>query len=300
MIPLKPKLLRILEAQCEGIINIPSLDFLTETNSLFCRLPSPIFFDTSNDASFVTGITYSTDGNTMFIIGSSARNVLQYNVPVAFDISSIVDPPVSFTIDVLDANFPTDITFNTGPNEGKIMYISTSGPTPGILQYQLALAFDIQTVINPNSPILFTIAATLPTGVVFNPNGDKMFVADQNNGELLQFTLIVPFQISSIVAPPFVKVLPNGRVAGDITFDPIGTKMFITDAGSGGEIIQFSISTAFDLSSTVTEIKELDISILDSNPFGIIFSTNGLRLFFVGNTNDGVFQIFLSQSFELP
>ncbi len=265
-------------------------------------LIAPIFFDTSNDATFVTGITWSTDENTMFIIDSTARKVLQYNVPVASDISSIVDPPVSFTIDVLDANFPTDITFATGvPNEGRIMYISTTGPIPAILQYQLSSPFDISTIINPLSPFIFSIPATAPTGVVLSLNGDKMFVADQGNGTLLEFAVIVPFQISTIVAAAFVLILPGGRVPGDVTFDPNdGTKMFVTDAGGGGEIVQYSLSIAFDLSSTVTEIKELDVSSLDTNPFGIVFSNIEPLLFFVGNTSDGVFQILLENSFELP
>jgi len=53
MIPLKPKFIRILVGQCEGIITIPSLDFITDSPSLFCNGFGP---DTNN-------VIYSPSGN---------------------------------------------------------------------------------------------------------------------------------------------------------------------------------------------------------------------------------------------
>lgn len=260
---------------------------------------APIFFDLTLD-NFNTGITFSSDGKTMFVIGQEFKKVYQFNVPTPFDLSSNITLTTSFTFNSSDTTFPTDVTFDTN---GDKMFISSFAPASNILQYALNDSFDLT---NPpvGTPDKFTVSeVTTPTGVVFEPNGNKMFVADNDMGDVTEYDVPTSFDITSGLTENTTLLLP-GFFAGvpfDITFNPDGTKLFATDTGSGdGLIFQYSVAVGFDLTSTVLEENVFDIDELDSSPWGIIFSNDGLRLFVVGNENKRVIQIFLKTAFEIP
>ena len=81
-------------------------------------------------------------------------------------------------------------------------------------------------------------------------------------------------------------------------FNNNGTKMFVVGA-TGDDVNEYTISSGFDLSSTITFIDSKDISGQDTDPQGIAFNNDGTKMFVVGNAGDDVNEYTLTTGFDV-
>ena len=95
-----------------------------------------------------------------------------------------------------------------------------------------------------------------PTGLVFNPDGTKMYVTGINSsGDIIQYTLTTPFDISTATLSSD-KCTPTDHAGGgvqgmNIRFNFDGTKFFyVNTAVDNNETVDtYSMSTAYDIST---------------------------------------------------
>ena len=83
-----------------------------------------------------------------------------------------------------------------------------------------------------------------------------------------------------------------------IAFNPNGTKMFITGV-LGDEVNEYSLSVGFDLSSTVTALRTLDVSDQDNAPQDVAFNSDGTVIFVIGKQNANIYSWSLSTAYDL-
>ena len=84
----------------------------------------------------------------------------------------------------------------------------------------------------------------------------------------------------------------------DIAFNNDGTKMYMVGITTGS-VYQYSLSTAFDVSTASYDSVSFSVSSQDSIPEGLAFSNDGTRMFMVGYYSAGVHQYNLSTAFDL-
>jgi hypothetical protein len=94
----------------------------------------------------------------------------------------------------------------------------------------------------------------------------------------------VNFSVSSQDANPF-----------GIAFNNDGTKMYILGY-TNDRIYQYSLATAFDLSTCSYDNVNFSVSSQDANPFGIAFNNDGTKMYILGYTNDRVYQYSVNGS----
>ena len=82
-----------------------------------------------------------------------------------------------------------------------------------------------------------------------------------------------------------------------VAFNSDGTKMYMV--GTGDSVYQYSLSTAFDLSTASYDSVSFSVSSQDTVPSGITFNSDGTKMYMVGLTNDNVYQYSLSTGFDL-
>ena len=83
-----------------------------------------------------------------------------------------------------------------------------------------------------------------------------------------------------------------------IFFKPDGTKMYI--AGNQGDTVEeYTLSTAWDLTSTITNTHSENISGKETSIAGLFFSSDGLRMYIVGTSSDSVHQYDLGTAWTL-
>jgi hypothetical protein len=80
--------------------------------------------------------------------------------------------------------------------------------------------------------------------------------------------------------------------AHSVFFSPDGLKMYVSGT-TGDDVNEYNLSTAWVVSSAVYSTV-FSVSSQDTNPQGLYFRADGLKMYIVGATNDSVFQYTLS------
>ena len=83
-----------------------------------------------------------------------------------------------------------------------------------------------------------------------------------------------------------------------VKFSPDGKTMFIIGVGSD-TLRQYSLSTAFDLSSSPTQVKEKDLSTIEDAPQDIEFNSDGTIVYVIGTENNSIDQWTLSSPYDI-
>jgi len=98
----------------------------------------------------------------------------------------------------------------------------------------------------------------------------------------------------------FLQSFAPGQITDPtgISFNPDGTAMFIIGNGSDS-VFQYSLGSAFDLSSASFSGTSFDVSGQDGSPRGVTFNPDGTAMFIIGNVSESVFQYSLSNGFDI-
>ena len=84
----------------------------------------------------------------------------------------------------------------------------------------------------------------------------------------------------------------------DVGFKPDGTKMYVM-GNAQDAIHQYSLSTAYDLSTASSDSVNFSFSGQDTVPLGFQFNNDGTKMFMVGNLGDSVYQYSLSTAYDI-
>ena len=75
----------------------------------------------------------------------------------------------------------------------------------------------------------------------------------------------------------------------DVAFKPDGSKMYIVGYDNK-TVYQYSLSTAWDVSTASYNSKSKSVSSEDSSPRSVAFKSDGSKMYIVGTGNDTVYQ----------
>ena len=84
----------------------------------------------------------------------------------------------------------------------------------------------------------------------------------------------------------------------DIAFNADGTKMYVPGSTTDS-VFEYTLSTAFDLSTASYNSVSFNPSTQDNNPSSVAFNTDGTKMYVAGYGSDGVYQYSLSTGFDL-
>jgi len=138
-----------------------------------------------------------------------------------------------------------------------------------------------------------------PTGMFFAVNGTKLYVSGFSNKSIFQYTLSTGFDISTASYDSVsFNVNSQDNSPQNMFFNTDGTKMFHLGL-TNDSVFQYSLSSAFDLSTASYDSVSFSTSSQETNPTGLFFSPSGEKMFIVGNAQDSVFQYSLSSAFDI-
>jgi DNA-binding beta-propeller fold protein YncE len=88
---------------------------------------------------------------------------------------------------------------------------------------------------------------------------------------------------------------PQGMSFGDG-----GTKLYVIEnVASNDSVYQYTLTTAYDISTASYASKSFDVSTQDATPFEVRFKPDGTKMYIVGNTADKVSQYTLSTAWDV-
>jgi len=229
----------------------------------------------------ISDIYFKPDGLNLFTNNNFGNDINNYSLSTAWDLSTA---SFSSSLTVTD---PISLTFK--PDGTKLYYINNTNDS--IYQISLSTAWDLSSA--GTAVLGEPVVGTIVRGVLFSSDGTKMYASDFAGKQIEQFNLSTAWDISS----PSASSTPTSTfsTSSEATnpflygFNPDGTKMWVTDNFTDA-IYEYSLSTAWSISSASYSNISFDLSSQDSVPLGGTFKNDGSKMYVVGGTNDDIFQ----------
>ena len=141
---------------------------------------------------------------------------------------------------------------------------------------------------------------TSPNGLFFKADGTAMYVLGYANDTVFQYTLSTAWDVStaSYASKSFSHASETTSGSG-LSFKPDGTKMYIVRNGATDFIYQYTLSTAWDVSTASYDSKSLDVALRDTAPQGVAFKTDGTKMYLLGNSGDDLNEYNLSTAWDI-
>ncbi len=201
----------------------------------------------------------------------------------------------------LDSNFYLGLNFN---NDGTKMYTVNAGASDAVIEYILTTPYDISTAIVNNTKGVSRGGSTEATQVVFNKDGTKMFIVNHAAPKKTvdYYSLSTAFDVSTATRDGEYSIAGQEQRANSIAFNNDGTRMVVAGVGNDSQvrIHEYSLSTGFDLSSTVTHLNTQDLISFQNHIDGVIFNYDGTKMYTITLMNkDGTEAQDLMYQFKL-
>jgi sugar lactone lactonase YvrE len=241
--------------------------------------------DVSSEDSSPRNITFNTDGTKFFMLGGGGDKVYQYSLSVAYDLSTASYDSVSLDVSS-PAAAPNFLAFNTSGT--KLYVLGFNDDT--LYQYSLSTGFDLSTASYDSVSLDVGSQDSTPLAFNFNPDGTKMYVSGGTGDEINQYSLSTAYDLSTASFDSVtLSVSAQDTSPRGLTFNSDGTKLYL--AGSENDsIYQYSLSTGYDLSTASYDSVSYDVSGQDTTPSGLVFNSDGTKLYLTGNGSDTIYQ----------
>ena len=249
-------------------INLNALAAPTHVTSFNINAQEPV----------VTGITFNSDVTKMFIVGiddTQGEEINEYSLSVAYDLTSTVTLLETFDIAGY-TGVPQDVAFNANGTE--VFVVDQTG---NLYSWTLASAYDVS---NPTDNHDIDLGGNL-RALKFNTNGSKMFVLNETNDSVVQYTLSTAYDPStrSSTTVSYVSTVVTEHHQG-LAFSSDGTKMYLVRGqpdGSANFIAEYNLSIGYNLSSTITHVGTYEVNAHANEEAisGLTFKPDGSKMF---------------------
>lgn len=221
-----------------------------------------------------------------------ALKVTGAEVGEGYDLANASYDSVSFDVSAQET-LPIGLFFKS---DGTSMYVIGES-SDAVNQYNLSTAWDITSATFTQS---FSVATqeTGPTDISFSPDGTKMFFNGYVNDSVYEYTLSTAWDVSTASYVQNFSVATEETAPYGVTFKPDGSKMYIVGTSSDA-VHQYSLSTAFDLSSASYDSVSFNILTQEAGASGITFKPDGTKMFVVGFSGDEVNEYSLSTAWDI-
>ena len=237
-----------------------------------------------NESTITHNLTFKPDGTKMYVVERSNDSVYQYSLSTAYDVVTASYDNKSFSFATQETE-PYGIAFN---DDGTSMYTIGYG-SDAVYQYTLTTAYDVSTASYASKSLSVSSEDTLPTNVTFKPDGTSLYVIGASSDAVYQYNLTTAFDVSTgSYASKSLDISSQDTNANGFAFNADGTKCFV-QGNNSDKVHQYSLTTAYDISTASYDDVSFDLSSIDTNPFGLAFSNDGSRMYVLGS-DDFVYQ----------
>ena len=241
-------------------------------------------------------VWFNTDGTKMFVVGFSGKDVNEYSLSTAWDVSTI-----SFTTNFSvssQANGPRGIFMNP---DGTKMYI-IDNTSDEVHEYDLTTGFDLSTAAYNDVQFSVGTQDANPFGAFFKNDGSKMYTIGGGNDKVYQYSTVAPtWSNPDLTALSYdsvsFSVSSQETVPNALFFGNDGFKMYIA-GNSGDDVNEYTLSTAWN-PSTATYVRNFSVSAKETIPSGLFFKDDGTEMYVVGLSSDSVHQYYLSTAYNI-
>ena len=256
----------------------PNLDSGNVTASVYTKGISVTAKATAPEEVF-----FKPDGTKMYIADDADDKVFEYNLIIAWDVTSAVFSTAS-------PNFSAQETSVRGlffKPDGLTMYISGNYLSGRVHQFTLSTAWDVASATYTSR---FTTGSeeTRPEGLFFKPDGTKMYLMGSVSDNVLEYNLGTAWNVTTAVYSQAFSISAQEGGPHNVSLNTTGTKMYVL-GDSGKAVFEYTLSTAWNV-TTATYVHSFVVGGQENSPTGVFIRADGSRMFVIGSSNDTVFQ----------
>ena len=237
----------------------------------------------------IQDLTFNNDGTKMYIVGAGSNSIYQHSLSTAWDLSTASYDSISFS-------FSSQTSLSSGAffkPDGTKLYVSCI-TTNAVYQYSTGTA----TTLDLSTGNYFSYTPTANTTFAFSnapasgtAAGFALALTGANVAETYDIANASYDSVSFSVATQ--ETVPTG-----VGFKDDGTKMYIVGS-SNDNIYQYSLSTAWDVSTASYDSVSLSVATQETIPEALFFKSDGTSLYIVGRDSNSVFQYDLTTAWDI-
>ncbi len=186
-----------------------------------------------------TGFTFKPDGLKMYVVGFTGDDINEYNLSVAWDITTAIFLQVSAAV---GSGFVNDVVFRP---DGLKVYIP-NGNNGTLYEYNVTTAWNVSAITLVQG-ISFTAQDTILSGIRFKSDGLKMFLSGGTNDRVYEYTLGTAWNISTA---SFVQNLQVPANVEGIEISSDGLTLYVLTTFPN-KIYSYTLSSAWSLTTPV-------------------------------------------------
>ncbi len=241
--------------------------------------------DISSEETTPRGLTFNSDGTKMYVTGTAGGgDTYQYTLSTGWDASTS-----TYASKTLDTS-----SQESSPHDGFLgdsgdkFYIIGAGDV--VYQYNLSTTDDISTASYASKSKDVSSEEGSCNGLCFSTDGTKMYVVGESNDTVYQYTLSTAWDVSSASYASKSLSVSEDNYPQAVFIGNSGSTLYMQGVNGGGDIYQYTLSTAWDVSTGSYDSKSLDVGSQENNCQGMFFKNDGNSCYVVGPTNDTVYQ----------
>ncbi len=240
-------------------------------------------FDISGQETLASALFFKPDGTKMYMTGGNADSVFEYDLSTAFDVSTASYNNVSYYYGA-----PPGITEALFFRADGLKWYSIDRGEDRVYEYNMSTAWDI-TSSSLNQSLGVANKEAAGRGLFFSSDGTKMYICGAGLSTANQYNLSTAWDISTASHSSTFSVSSQDVFPQGISIKSDGTKMYIVGSNTD-TVYQYSLTTAYDLSTASYDSVSFSVQSQDSLPFGFYLKPDGTKMYIAGRSNDTIFQ----------
>jgi hypothetical protein len=226
-----------------------------------------------NQAEGYNYMSFKPDGTKVWVGGQQSDTIYEYNLGTGFDLSTIT--------------YSTSFAFATS-SQSQGFAIKSDGTRAYIQDFNSAIRqLDLSTAWNISTATFNSVSlgtTVYNKGLYIKPDGTKLYTIGTGSN-IREYTLSTPWDLSNYSLDNTVT-LASPVTSNDIYFSADGTKFFVPQSTGGRFVNAYSLSTAWDTSSTITFITSFSLPEIGSyTPQAVSFNTDGSAMYVINGEN---------------
>ena len=255
--------------------------------------------DISSQDAVTADIMWNDNGTKLYYLGRGNDVIYQYSVSEPYQLYTATYDGDSESFDISDeTTTPNGMTWN---DNGTKLYIISSNDN--IYTYSLTTAYDISTATYDGDDEIFDVGnqQPAPSGLRFNNDGSKMYISGllSSNIGVHEYDLSTNYRVNTATYNNIGLNTSNEEITNQaLALSSDGTKLYMVGQ-SKDTVFQYTLSTAFNVSTATYDGTSLNIRAQELNPRGLDFNSDGTKMYIVGNSSDKVHQYSLSTAYDI-
>ncbi len=247
-------------------------------------------FDISTQDGSATGLAFSPDGLRFYLAGTLSDYIFEFTLTTPYDLTTGVTFSTNLDLTNIEGGV-TDMAFDAAGT--RLFVVGESGDR--VYEFGMANQYDLSTAAFTGRTLNVSAQDSSPQEILFTPDGSVLFMLGGTNDRIYEYTLGVPFDITTASAGNSFSVGTQESSPNGATFNAHGTELFVLGHATD-QVHAYALSTPYDITTASYTSNSFNVAGQEINPHDVVFNQQYDQFFIVGNGSDAVITYDLTKT----